>query len=320
MEERQGAVVRVLTLLEVLQPRGRVAGPVLASRLGVDQRTLRRDVARLQKLGIPVEAGRGRHGGYQLQPGFRLPPLMLTEEEAVAVVLGLRAGRQLGVVAPPLALEGALAKLSRALPVRLRDQVRALEESVGFLAEPITGTAPVAEAVFTISGAASRRHLAWVRYRDARRRQTERTLEPYGLAVHEGRWYLSARDAGSGAVRVFRLDRVLEVRELDGAFERPAEFDSAAHVRRTLAAIPWGWEVEVLLDLPAADARRRVPSTLASVEETAEGTLLRTSAARLDAMARFLVGLQCGFRVVRPAELREELRLLGQELLVLADA
>src|SRR5215813_1056691 len=191
MEERQGAVVRLLTLLEVLQARGRVAGPVLAGRLRVDQRTLRRDVARLQRLGIPVEAGRGRHGGYQLRPGFRLPPLMLTEEEAVAVVLGLRAGRQLGVVAPPLALEGALAKLSRALPVRLRDQVRALEESVGFLAEPITGTAPAAEAVFAISGAASRRHPAWVRYRDARGRQTERTLEPYGLAVHEGRWYLS---------------------------------------------------------------------------------------------------------------------------------
>lgn len=128
-------------------------------------------------------------------------PLMLTEEEAVAVVLGLRAGRQLGVVAPALALEDALAKLSRAMPVRLRDQLRAPEESVGFLAEPITGTAPAAEAVFTISGAASRRHPAWVRYRDARGRQTERTLEPYGLAVHEGRWYLSARDAGSGAVR-----------------------------------------------------------------------------------------------------------------------
>ncbi len=119
---------------------------------------------------------------------------------------------------------------------------------------------------------------------------------------------------------MFRLDRVLEVRELDGVFERTAEFDSAAHVRRTLAAIPWGWEVEVLLDLPAADARRHGPPTLASVEETAEGTLLRTSAARLDATARFLVGLQCGFRVVRPAELREELRLLGQELLMLADA
>ena len=150
--------------------------------------------------------------------------------------------------------------------------MHALEESAGFLAEPITATMPGAEAVFAISGAACRRRLAWVRYRDARGRETARTLEPYGLSAHEGRWYLSARDAGSVAVRLFRLDRVLEARELDSAFERPAEFDAAAHVRQALAAIPGGWEVEVLLELPALEARRRVPPTLASVEETARGT------------------------------------------------
>ena len=320
MQDGHGAVLRLLTLLEVLQARGRVAGPVLADRLGVDQRTVRRDIVRLQRLGIPVEADRGRFGGYQLRPGFRLPPLMLKDQEAVAVALGLRAGQQLGVVPAPVALAGALAKLTRALPLRLRDQVRALEESVGFLGDPVPATMPTAEAVFAISGAAHRRRVAWVRYRDARGRETERTLEPYGLAVHQGRWYLSARDAGSDAVRLFRLDRVLEARELESSFERPAEFDTATHVRTALAAIPWGWEVEVLLELPADEARRRVPPTLAIVEETAEGTLMRTNAARLSGAARFLVGLQCAFKVVRPTELREELRLLGEELVALARA
>src|SRR5215469_8540576 len=103
---------------------------------------------------------------------------------------------------------------SGALPPRLRGQVRALEESVGFLADPVPATMPTPEAVFAMGGAAHRRRVAWVRYRDGRGRETERTLEPYGLAVHQGRWYLSARDAGSDAVRLFRLDRVLEAREL----------------------------------------------------------------------------------------------------------
>ncbi|WP_338070977.1 helix-turn-helix transcriptional regulator, partial [Actinomadura bangladeshensis] len=132
MPQPSHPTTRVLAMLELLQAHHRIGGAELARRLGVDERTVRRYAARLDDLGVPVTADRGRHGGYRLMPGYKLPPLMLTDDEAAAVVLGLLAGRRMGL--PGQATETALAKVQRVLPAALRDRVQALRDTLGFTA------------------------------------------------------------------------------------------------------------------------------------------------------------------------------------------
>src|SRR5262245_25315554 len=123
---------RLLTVLELLQARPYLSGAELARRLEVDGRTVRRYVMMLQDMGIPVEATHGRHGGYRLRPGFKLPPLMFTEEEALAVTLGLLGARQMGLAATAPATEGALAKIERVLPLAVGERISGLQETIGF--------------------------------------------------------------------------------------------------------------------------------------------------------------------------------------------
>jgi predicted DNA-binding transcriptional regulator YafY len=132
---------RLLAMLEVLQARGRVSGRELAERLEVDPRTVRRYAVKLGELGIPVQAERGPYGGYQLRPGYKLPPLMLTDDEAAAVVLGLVAARQTGIATQGSGLDEALVKILRVLPTELRDRVGALQESLTTIWVPSRGNA-----------------------------------------------------------------------------------------------------------------------------------------------------------------------------------
>ncbi|MFD0889169.1 helix-turn-helix transcriptional regulator, partial [Streptosporangium algeriense] len=142
---------RMLAMLELLQAHHGLGGRDLAQRLGVDERTVRRYAARLAELGIPVAAERGRYGGYQLMPGYKLPPLMLTDDEATAVVLGLLAGRRLGLAAE--ATEAALAKIRRVLPATLREQVGALEETLDFTLAERAAPTPASRAALTLAAA-----------------------------------------------------------------------------------------------------------------------------------------------------------------------
>src|SRR5216684_8196197 len=141
---------RVLTVLELLQSHRQISGPKLAERLEVDIRSVRRYITMLQDLGIPIEAERGRYGTYRLLPGFRLPPLMFTEDEALALTLGLLAARKLGLTAAAPAVEGALAKIERVLPLALRKRVQAVQETL-ILDFTHTGPTPGSEVVVTLS-------------------------------------------------------------------------------------------------------------------------------------------------------------------------
>src|SRR5262245_35942873 len=141
---------RVLTILELLQARGGLSGAELATRLEVDRRTVRRYITMLQDLGIPIEASRGPDGGYRLRPGFKLPPLMLTDEEALAVTLSLIGARRQGAAADPHTIESALAKIERVLPDGLRKRLQAVESSIAFLPAP-AAPQPSGEMVLMIS-------------------------------------------------------------------------------------------------------------------------------------------------------------------------
>src|SRR5437763_17201605 len=141
---------RVLTTLEWLQSHQALSGPALAARLEVDARTVRRYIAMLQDLGIPVEAARGRYGGYRLRPGYKLPPLMFTEDEALALTLGLQAARRLGLAVAAPAVEGALAKVERVMPATLRARMEAVQETLIFDVPPPYAT-PASATLLTFS-------------------------------------------------------------------------------------------------------------------------------------------------------------------------
>ncbi|MBE1488960.1 helix-turn-helix transcriptional regulator [Plantactinospora soyae] len=296
---------RVLGMLELLQSHHRLTGPDLAARLDVDERTVRRYAHTLVELGIPVLAARGRYGGYRLQPGYKLPPLMLTDDEAVAVVLGLVAAEQLGLGTAAPATGLAQAKIRRVLPAPLADRLDAVQETLGFSLRRRADSPRPATATLLALGAATRsRHRVSIGYRSWGGEPSQRDLDPYGLVFHSGRWYVTGHDHLRGEIRTFRLDRIGSVDVGTTTFSVPDGFDPVGHVTRSLAGVAYRWEVEVLLETELEQARRRVPPSVGELTATEDGILLRTRAEDLTGMAQLLAGLGWPFTVVRPDELR----------------
>jgi len=311
---------RLLALLETLQAQPVATGRELAGRLGIDIRTLRRYVAALQELGIPVEGQRGVGGGYRLRPGYRLPPLMLTDDEAVAVALGLVAAGRLGLDPEGAAADGALAKIHRVLPVELRRRVEALESTLGFTAAATAGAPVPGDTVLLLADAIRRRRRVRASYRSFSGATSLRELSPHGLVVHAGRWYLAAHDHSRDDARTFRVDRMSHPTIGDEAAPAPPDgFDAVAHVSRSLARVPWTWAVEVVLHAPLARVAERVTPTLAELAEADGGTLLTMRVESLDWMASLLAGLDFDFTVRRPDELRASVGELAVRLLAAGD-
>lgn len=307
---------KLLTMLDVLQSRPNVSAADLAERLEVETRSVRRYVTMLQDMGIPIEAVRGRYGGYRLRAGFKLPPLMLTEDEALAVTFGLLAARRLRLAGEVPAVEGALAKVGRVLPLGLRERVRAVQETVA-LDLGAAESAPVDGHLLTFSLAAHegrRVRMLYAAQRDGAEEATERTLDPYGLVYHEGRWYVVGYCHLRDDVRVFRLDRVLRVQRLDEAFIQPIGFDSLDFAIKRFAAMPDQWLVEAMLAAPLEQVSRSVPPSFATLTETPTGVLFRAYVSDLNHTARFLVSLGCEFTVHQPPELLETLQRLARTI------
>jgi predicted DNA-binding transcriptional regulator YafY len=308
---------RVLTILELLQARPNMSGAELAARLEVDRRTVRRYITMLQDLGIPVEAMRGPLGGYRLRPGFKLPPLMLADDEALAITLSLIAARRQGSAVDALAIEGALAKIERVLPDGLRARLQAVQSVVTFSAAP-PAPLPNSEIIMCISAAAQQQRRVLLRYLSGNQ-ETVRSFDPYGLVYHWDRWYAVGWCHLRSDVRVFRLDRVQDATPEEETFTRPQDFDSLAYVLDSLATAPWSWSVELLLETTLEDARRRIPPGSAIITPVAGGVLVRLGVDRLDWMARMLMLLGCSFVVRRPPELRDALRQLAADTAALAE-
>jgi predicted DNA-binding transcriptional regulator YafY len=308
---------RVLTILELLQAHPSLSGADLAARLEVDRRTVRRYITMLQDLGIPVEAIRGPLGGYRIRPGFKLPPLMLTDDEALAITLSLIAARRQGSAADALAIQGALAKIERVLPDGLRARLQALQSVVTFSPTP-AAPQPNGEMIMGISAAAQQQRRVLLRYQSGDQ-ETVRSFDPYGLVYHWDRWYTVGWCHLREAVRVFRLDRVRDATPEEATFTRPQDFDSLAYVLDSLATAPWSWSVEVLLETTLEDARRRIPPGNAIIKPVASGVLVQLGVDRLDWMARTLMLLERPFVVRKPPELRDALRQLAADAAALAE-
>jgi predicted DNA-binding transcriptional regulator YafY len=243
---------------------------------------------------------------------------MFTEEEALAVTLGLMMARWLGLSVTAPATEGALAKVERVLPLTVGERIRALQQTIAFTQTSRHSTPASSGLLLTLSAAAQQQRQIWLRYQAREGPESQREVDPYGLVFHYGRWYLVGLDHHSHETRVFRVDRVLGVKPRDESFQRPPDFDPVEHLARTLANIPWGFEIEVFLETTLSDARSRVPAYVANLEETPGGVILRTQGDDLRSVAQSLVGIGCNFVILRPLELRQELGRLGAELVELA--
>jgi predicted DNA-binding transcriptional regulator YafY len=310
---------RVLTVLELLQSRQHISGPELATRLEVDTRTVRRYITMLQDLGVPVEAERGRYGSYRLRPGFKLPPLMFTDDEALALTLGLLAARKMGLTVAAPAVEGALAKIERALPATLRARVQAVQETLIFDVTAST-TIPDNAVVVTLCAAAQQEKCVEMCYRNwDSSEETRRVVDPYGLVYRSGLWYMVGYCHLRADLRTFRLDRIVTTEMRDESFTRPPDFDCLAHVLQSLPRTPGTWYIDVLLETTLEHARRVVPPALALLEEDERGVSFRCYAQDLDWIAYVLLGLDCSLVVRQPPELRDALRRLAQEATKMAD-
>ncbi|GAB3463554.1 WYL domain-containing protein [Streptomonospora sediminis] len=321
---------RVLTLLELLQSGGTRSMGELADRLGVDPRTVRRYVDQLVDLDVPVEAVRGRYGGYRLAPGYRLPPLMLGDDEAIAVLLGLAAGRRAGAMtAAATASETATAKIRRVLPARLARRLDAVLESLAFTDPPGAFAAPDSGVLLTLADAVHHRRPVSIRYTARDGRRSERRVHPYGIVAHSGRWYVTGADPGIGAERTFRIDRIADARTLPGSFEAPAVPDPAQRVLSGFAAAEYRHQVALRIHGTAEQIRVRLPASVATITEPGpaadagpEGERwlrVELRAERLDWLPPVLAALDRPFAIERPDELRGLVTAFARRIASYAD-
>jgi predicted DNA-binding transcriptional regulator YafY len=304
-----GTSSRALQLLSLLQTHRYWAGTELAARLEVSLRTLRRDVDRLRELGYPVEAQRGVDGGYQLAPGASLPPLVLDDEEAVALAVGLMAAAQSSVAGTAESSMRALAKVVQVMPSRLRRQAEAMQAMI----EPTPGhgieTSVDPQALTSIAQACRDSERVQFDYTAATGAQQRRHLEPHRMVSLGRRWYLVGYDLERHDWRTFRLDRLRDL-ERTGARFAPRTLpaaDAATFVRQGLTQVPSAYTVEALIHTDAESVRDRV-GRWASVEDAGDGTcLMRMSTDSFDWPAMVLGNLGAEFSVLGPPELTEYL-------------
>lgn len=329
---------RLLALLALLQSRPDWPGSELAERLGVTTRTIRNDIDRLRELGYPVDAARGPLGHYRLGAGAKLPPLLLDDEEAVAVAIGLRAGR--GVAGIEESSAQALAKLEQVLPHRLRRQVAALHNATDTGPEN-TGTNvpdPVIDSAVLARIAAAIRDEELLRFEYARPGREAGAaapapqrndasapdsdwpvlVEPYRLVSWERHWYLVARGPETGDWNTYRVDWIT-LRMATGRRFRPANLpggDYTSFVLRDVAAAGWKVHARITVSAPADAVLARINPTVGVVEAVDESTsVLVTGSDSFEVMAVYIGMLGLDFHVTEPPELVTHLRALGERYL-----
>lgn len=300
---------RILELLSLLQNHRYWSGEDLARRLGVSPRTLRRDVEQLRDLGYPVETSRGVGGGYQLTAGGSLPPLVIDDEEAIAIVLGLRAASTSGIAGVADGAVRALAKVVAVLPVRLRRTANDMASAIP-RPERRGAASEVDVGVLTAAAAACRdRETLRFGYRKADDSRSARHVEPHALVPYGGRWYLAAYDLDARDWRTFRLDRISDIEPGRRGF-RPRELpggDAAAYVVAGVSAIAGRYQVDVTVDVPADRVRAEVAQWGRVVEVTPGVSRLLMRVDTLDWVAFILGCLDAPFTVHEPPELLDYL-------------
>lgn len=303
---------RLLELLSLLQARRGWPGNELADRLGVSGRTIRRDMERLRQLGYPVESLSGPAGGYRLAAGAAMPPLLLEDEEAIAIAVGLSTAARASVASIEESALRALVKLEQVLPSHLRRRVRALGSAT--LTLPVAGPRVDPEHLTVIAAACRDAECLRFAYRSRDRRDTRREVEPHSLVNHGHRWYLVAWDRGRADWRTFRIDRLTRPASTGVRFkphQLPAD-DAATFVERSIVAAPNRFEALVILHAPAEQMSRNVPLHWGAIEPIdAQTCQYRTGDDDLRWLALRIAMLGVDFEVREPPELAEQVRTLA---------
>jgi predicted DNA-binding transcriptional regulator YafY len=314
---------RLLRLLAMFTTRATWNADELAGRLEVTTRTLRRDVTRLRDLGYPIASTTGRYGGYELGAGGRLPPLLLDDDEAIAVSVALR---ELSLDADPTLGEAALSastKLRQVLPDSLRERVDALSEVVVGVREGTTrrrrdGDSRIElPSLIALAMSCRRGERVGFTYRDGADRVSERRVEPHRLVSLGRRWYLVGYDLDRDAWRTYRVDRVSEL-AATGHRSTPRETpDAGALVAEGVAVRVFESRTRVRVHATAQAAAMHIGPTVGVVEDSDPGseTCIVTIGGDPDWVARYLAGLPVRFEVLDPPEVRDELRALATRLL-----
>ena len=305
---------RLLRLLSLLEVKPDWTGAELADRLDITARTLRRDVAKLRSLGYPVFAEPGAAGDYRLGAGASLPPLLLDDDEAVAVALSLRTAAGHAVSGVAEASMRALAKLEQVLPSRLRERAA----SIGLATVPLTGPAPSVDAESLTTIARACRHCERLEFRYRRSpdsEQSQRLVEPHRLVQAGYRWYLVARDTGHGDWRTFRADRISDPRSTGVRFVPQDPPDAAAFVARSVTTAPYRYQARLLLHAPLQTVAELVPPSTGMVEPAGDDRcILITGSDSLDGIAFHTATLGLEFTVLEPPELAERMRQLAARM------
>ncbi|MFI0355620.1 helix-turn-helix transcriptional regulator [Actinomadura sp. 9N407] len=306
----QKTSARLLRLLSLLQTPRSWTGPQLAERLDVTTRTVRNDVERLRDLGYPVNATPGAAGGYRLGAGASLPPLLLDDDEAVAVVVGLRTAASGPVSGIEESSLRALAKLEQVLPSRLRHRVNTLQDYT----VPVPGSGPRvdAEVLTTIAGAARDHRVLRFGYRSHDGTTSLRNAEPHRLVHAQGRWYLLAWDVARDAWRTFRADRI-EPRPPLGARFAPRETpeDVASYVAKSLGQATWNVRAQATVNAPAATIAARLPPAVIVEPSGPDTCVVHVGSDDVRMLALYLGMIDADFQVTGPPELVDRLRLLA---------
>jgi predicted DNA-binding transcriptional regulator YafY len=305
------SIMRVLTVLEILQARDFVSGAELAERLEVDLRTVQRYIVRLKDLNIPIDSSRGVGGAYRLKPGYRLPPLLLTNEEAFALSLGLRALRQIGLSAFAPATEGTLAKLQRVLPNALHESLRTVEDVVAVEPGPWVVSTSV-DSLIRVASAIRTCHRIRFAYQSYSGAASRRHVEPYAVVHTDGRWYLIGYCLSRKDLRTFRLDRVADVEVSKSTFRRPKNFDARGYLQERMPFVQSEYQIDVWVDMPIEEAARAFAPWRIAVEAQNGGTRLRCGRDRLETFASMLLSVGCRIEISSPAELRETFKNLAR--------
>ncbi|KUL50287.1 MULTISPECIES: helix-turn-helix transcriptional regulator [Streptomyces] len=315
--------VRLLQLLSLLQTPREWPGGELADRLGVSRRTVRRDVDRLRELGYPVQATQGALGGYRLVAGKAMPPLVLDDEEAVAIAVGLRAGAGHAVEGVEEASVRALTKLEQVLPARLRHRVTALQIATMPLVSG-DGATIAPETLTVMASAAAGQERLRFSYRAGDGTRSRRLTEPYRLVSTGRRWYLVAYDLDREDWRTFRVDRVAEP-FATGARFTPRELpkgDAAEFLRQSVYRGIASYDIDVTFEAPAEFVAARMPSSLGAVEPLGEHRcrLRGTATDSVEWVAVRLAVADCDFTAHGPPDLLTCLRDMGSRLTAAAGA
>lgn len=315
---------RTLQLLDLLQSAHQRTVAELADRLGVDERTVRRDVRRLAAAGVDVESVRGRYGGYRLASGARVLPVTFTGEEAVAVVLGLARGGA-APAGQDVAAQTALSKVRRAM--RREDAARG-DAALGVIARgrPDVGPRPDPGVMLTLADAVASSRVVELRHHRDERPSSRRVVHPYGLVARERRWYLVASDTGTGEDRAFRVDRIRSARSLAETFLEPGPRDPASWLTEHFATADYAWTVVLHVRATEDHIRAHLPASVARLERQDAGTgtagppwhRAEIRAESLDWIPAVVAALGCEVRIERPDELRDRVRAVAARLLAAA--